>query len=99
MLRCRPVRSSRSVLPVLLSEQFLSSRVDIRADGILGHAADSGPLGDGVALGFLNDDPIDRLVDRAVAGDQLSKSLEKVLLLPRERDIFELVSVPIVCSE
>jgi len=87
------------VLPVLLGEQFLPGCVDIRADGILGHVADSGPLADGVALGFLDDDPIDRLVDRAVAGDQLSKSLEKVLFLPRERDIFELVSVPIVYSE
>jgi hypothetical protein len=44
------------VLPVLLGEQFLPGRVDIRADGILGHVADSGPLADGVALGFLNDD-------------------------------------------
>jgi hypothetical protein len=63
------------VLPVLLGEQFLSSRVDIRVDGILGHVADSGLLGNGVALGFLNDDQIDRLMDRAVAGDQLSKNV------------------------
>jgi len=55
------------VFPVLLGEQFLPGCVDIRADSILGHVSDSSPLADGVALGFL-DDPIDRLVDRAVAG-------------------------------
>ncbi|ERG97319.1 MAG: hypothetical protein J07HQW2_03805 [Haloquadratum walsbyi J07HQW2] len=90
---------SRLVLSVLLSEQFLPSRVDVRLDGILSYRSDVSPLADSIAFCLLDDDPIDRLVDRAVAGDQLSKSLEEVLLLPRERDVFELVSVPIVCSE
>ena len=84
---------------ILLGEEFLPGCVDIRADGILGHLADSGSLADGVALGFPDDDPIDRLVDRAVAGEQLGTSLEKILLWPRERDVFELVYVLIVCSE
>jgi hypothetical protein len=81
------------VFPALFGEEFLSARVDVRADGTLGHVADSGPLGIGVALGLPNGGPFDRLVDRAVAGEQLSTSLEEVLLCPRECEVFELVSV------
>jgi len=49
---------SRLVLSVLLSEQFLPSRVDVRLDGILSYRFDVSPLADSIAFCLLDDDPI-----------------------------------------
>ena len=48
---------------VFLGKPLLAGRIDVRADGILGHTSNIGPLGDCVTFRFLNDGPIDGLVE------------------------------------
>lgn len=84
---------------IFVDKQLLSGRIDVRADGVLGDTSDVGPLGDCVALGLLNDGPVDGFVERAIAGHQLGDPFEEVLLFPDERDVFEPMVLPIVDGE
>ena len=49
-------------IPDPISEQFLASGIDVRSDGVIHHASYNGPLIDGIALGLLDDGPVDGLV-------------------------------------
>jgi hypothetical protein len=84
---------------ISFGEQVLASRIDVRADGVICHAPDVGPLGACVALGPLDDGLVDCLVERAIASDQLGDPFEEVLLLPGQRDIFEPMMVSLVDGE